>query len=392
MSPAKRVLISLLITTVISIAFIIYASTSGFSLFEKNIYAPAKTNQIQAENSKMADFYLQKQKVILHEISDFASQTSALTFFKRTISPQEEEEREANLTRLEYNLPFLYGIRLVEKDGVHVHFSTFYPDFIFEENQLRSYKNYTDVTDFSLISTESSSFFCKTIEDFTENAQIYFDSNGNRIIFSLPAFDENTTFRGTWLFYIDTYALFDLAIYENLLSIGRNFSVVAKEERVQNQKGIVFNIPLGKQQNLVSEILRLWETSNGTVVPIYYTNNESYQKYILISTKETSDLRFSQICAAEEFTLSSEEKILLLFTQFLVTFLIIVLAFMTPASREASLAKKIRTLEHILFREYSESPQDFPEKLEKRLSKQKYGIFSTFRKTISPKNESPFGL
>ena len=387
MKSSHRTALSLLLTVIIFTAISLLALFGGFRYVEMHYYQPRVINNITDTLESIASAYDSYTDSLIKNFSLYALDDRTRTFIERNATETDMEAREKMTCELMESNSGLEGIRIVETDGNHVHYSTFSSDCFSKSEDLISYKNYSDLNEipFAFISSPDNGEYSGTVDEMKNRAGLFFDSERERLIFSFPYFDKYTANRGTLIFYVEPTEFVRRIIEENIVPLNTRLKILAPEgEDFQNQSesnsGFVFGMPRVGRDVLSKSILKIWNAKRYGTEPIVQTENDDI--LVLISGSSRYG-KIGWICRDSEFSFSKGEKVLLLLCLFITVFLLIFILFNFRHDDSVIIRERVHKFEMALFREYLEHRDtDEWKSLEKKIALRKQDVNAEIVKSL----------
>ena len=381
MTSGQKTAVSLLISVVLFAAFVVAAFTGLFSVIDARFYEPGKISQIQKHLDTVSENFNEYIETLESRFgkneNSFLKQTCVQSYIENQPSDEVIRERSKLSGDLFSQTPGLLGMRLIDKNGSSVHFSTFSSDVLNRTSEIVSYKNYTDAITltgekeipFDKISSPDSygtnGVVCKTV----------FDGRDNRIILSFPYYDSYKAYRGTFVFYVNANDFNRVLLSKKIITFGDTGSLVSglnfEEEKKETEykSGFVFGIPAIGKKIFEQEILSRWE--KGLFAPekiVYKSSEDSFaiQEYdaaienkksdnnywVLVSSTKTDFGYIGGIYPDEMFAMPDAVKILLLICIFVTLFLVVFLAVNLKQDDMVVIRERIRRLQLGIVSEY----------------------------------------
>ena len=381
MTSGQKTAVSLLISVVLFAAFVVAAFTGLFSVIDARFYEPGKISQIQKHLDTVSENFNEYIETLESRFgkneNSFLKQTCVQSYIENQTSDEVVRERSKLSGDLFSQTPGLLGMRLIDKNGSSVHFSTFSSDVLNRTSEIVSYKNYTDAITltgekeipFDKISSPDSygtnGVVCKTV----------FDGRDNRIILSFPYYDSYKAYRGTFVFYVNANDFNRVLLSKKIITFGDTGSLVSglnfEEEKKETEykSGFVFGIPAVGKKIFEQEILSRWE--KGLFAPekiVYKSSEDSFaiQEYdaaienkksdnnywVLVSSTKTDFGYIGGIYPDEMFAMPDAVKILLLICIFVTLFLVVFLAVNLKQDDMVVIRERIRRLQLGIVSEY----------------------------------------
>ena len=381
MTSGQKTAVSLLISVVLFAAFVVAAFTGLFSVIDARFYEPGKISQIQKHLDTVSENFNEYIETLESRFgkneNSFLKQTCVQSYIENQPSDEVVRERSKLSGDLFSQTPGLLGMRLIDKNGSSVHFSTFSSDVLNRTSEIVSFKNYTDAITltgekeipFEKISSPDSygtnGVVCKTV----------FDGRDNRIILSFPYYDSYKAYRGTFVFYVNANDFNRVLLSKKIITFGDTGSLVSglnfEEEKKETEykSGFVFGIPAVGKKIFEQEILSRWE--KGLFAPekiVYKSSEDSFaiQEYdaaienkksdnnywVLVSSTKADFGYIGGIYPDEMFAMPDAVKILLLICIFVTLFLVVFLAVNLKQDDMVVIRERIRRLQLGIVSEY----------------------------------------
>lgn len=274
MSGARRVLITLIISSLTCAVFAAVAHFGLLSVIEDKFYKPMVYSRLEERNDLLSETvgkYIDTQDALF---TLFAANPEI-----RVIAQKEQDEMlvksRANLASdLLTETPGLEGLRIIGKNGKTIYYSTFPQDFAArKDDEPASYRNYpkNDIPFEDIAASEE------------DKSRILHDSENNRLIFSYPFYDNEMAFVGTVAFYVDAPSMLRYFIPTDRLSAQSGIYLWGTQK--EDIHGFVFSVPEGLETICKNAAVSSWNSSQ----KIYaFEDPESIgnrAKYLLVSAE-----------------------------------------------------------------------------------------------------------
>ena len=390
MTSSQKTAVSLLISVILFGAFVVLAYTGLFSVIDARFYEPEKIEQIQNHLDIVSENYNEYIQTLEKRFGigehSFLNQKSVLSYIENSPSDENVKNRSKLSGDLFSETPGLLGMRLIDKDGISIHYSTFSTDILNRTKEVVSYKNYSEVVtlsgevelEFEKISSPDSystkGKVCKTV----------FDGKDNRIIFSYPFYDSYSAYRGSFIFYVNANDFNRVLIAKKIITFGETGNLVSGlnvqtsssiENKTDYKSGFVFGIPRVGKELFEKEILSRWEkgllspekivfkenqnsfdSDEKTFSLLENKNKESY--WVLVSSTKTQFGYIGGIYSDDIFVMSDGIKILLLICIFVTLFLVTFLLVNLKQDEMIVIRDRIRKLQLGIISEYLKNKED----------------------------------
>ncbi|MBQ0002380.1 MAG: hypothetical protein KBT21_02460 [Treponema sp.] len=381
MTSGQKTAVSLLVSTVLFAAFALVAFTGLFSVIDARFYEPGKLSQIQKHLDTVSENYNEYIETLENRFgkseNSFLKQKSVKSYIDGKPSDDDVRNRSKMSGDLFSQTPGLLGMRLIDKNGTSIHYSTFSTDVLSRTSEIVSYKNYSESITLSgekeipfekINSPDSystSGTVCNTI----------FDGRDNRIIVSFPFYDSYSAYRGSFVFYVNANDFNRVLLSKKLITFGDTGSLVSglnpEDEKKESdyKSGFVFGIPVVGREIFEKEILSRWEKGLTNPEKIVYSSientfdvkeydasakdkKERNHYWVLVSSTKTPFGHIGGVYPDEVFAMSESIKILLLICIFVTLFLVVFLCINLKQDDMIVIRERIRRLQLGIVSEY----------------------------------------
>ena len=360
MRSGQKFALSLLISVVLFALFSIAAFSGLFSVIEARFYQP----KIMSEKKQRLESVLSAETEYFDALSkrflDFSS-SDAVRSALSSSSTSFIETREQLREQLFSGTSCLRGIRIIDKNGVNIHYSTYDSDILSKKAESKILKKYTEIDEvsFSYVNTDSKS------------GRIFFDEKNMRITFSVPIFYDGVG--AVCVFYTEPGDFNSFLYSKNLIDITGYGILLADSTGLG---GFVFGLPNVARGDLRKKILDHWKNrghiSEQHLVAVSQDDMEKIEPKIFFSLKNPDErLGFvAWIYDEDVFVFSDSVKILLLVLVFLTWFLLVYLVFSLKHDDMVVIKDRIKRFQVAFITEYVDRaqsgnlPEDFSDRKE----------------------------
>ena len=380
MTSGQKTAVSLLTSLLLFAAFTVFAFTGIFSVIDARFYEPGKISQIQKHLDVISENYNEYISELENRFgkneNSFLKQKSVLSYIENNPSDENVKSRSKFSGDLFSQTPALLGMRLIDKNGSSIHFSTFSTDVLNRTAEIVAYKNYTD--SITLSGEKEISFEAISCPDTNEKnfCKTVFDGKNNRIIISFPFYDSYAAFRGSFVFYVNANDFNRVLLAKKIITFGDTGNLISgldPEAAVKDPQyisGFVFGLPSVGRELFEKEIIGRWEQGLTTPEKIIFSKTENTfgtpekeadgksifkhedNYWILISTSETPFGYVGGVYPDEIFAMPETVKILLLICTFVSVFLIVFLIINLKQDDMVVARERIKKLQFGLVKEY----------------------------------------
>ncbi|MBR4004643.1 MAG: hypothetical protein IKI90_02225 [Treponema sp.] len=357
MTSGHKTALSLLITVLTFSLLCVFAFAGGFNYIEMHFYEPRIVKNINQTLDGISTDFDEYISSLKRNFAGYVSDPKSKTFFERESTLTDIQDRQALTAEFMENNPGLEGIRVVDSQDRHIHYSTYPSDLMMQTEDYISYQDYNDSIPFSSVIVADTGAFAGDVEAFAALCSLYFDDAKDRFVFSYPYFDNYTAYRGTIIFYVNAQDFTRTVISKNLIALNTRSKIIAPKEthgvrQTAQNCGIVFGFPTVGRELLDSKILENW--SKGQYEVEQLAQDENGDIMILVTGTTAKTAKIGWICTDQEFSFSQMEKALLLTCLFITLFLIIFMLFNLKHDDNVIIRERIHKFEMALFREYLE--------------------------------------
>ncbi len=381
MTSGQKTAVSLLTSVLVFAAFTVFAFTGLFSVIDARFYEPGKIAQIQKHLDLVSENYNEYVSTLESRFgkneNSFLKQKSVLSYIQNNPSDDDVRSRSKHSGDLFSQTPGLLGMRLIDKNGTSIHYSTFSTDVLNRTAEIVSYKNYTD--SITLSGEKEIPFEQINAGDSYStggtNCRTIFDGRDNRIIVSFPFYDSYDAYRGSFVFYINANDFNRVLLAKKLITFGDTGNLVSgldvesEKKNTDYKSGFVFGLPAVGKELFEKEILLRWEKGLTGPEKIIWSNSENTfdsaeydvsakkekQKnnyWVLVSSSKTPFGYIGGVYPDEIFVMADGVKILLLICIFVTVFLAVFLIVNLKQDDMVVIRERIRKLELGLVSEY----------------------------------------
>ena len=371
--------VGLLVAVGICGGITVASSLGMFSKIEKNFYEPARLSAIRTKLDSVAEYSNEYINNILKKIGPdeggFLANEAASSYFER------EPSREVGrlFGKLLDELPSLEGLRVVERTGKRVQYSSFKNDSRNERGN-KTYSLYTELKTYSGASELDYSIVTAFPETEDEENDIdlnryrmVFDGYEQRIIISYPYFYNEKSY--SFIFYINPIDFVTQLVENRIISINDEMTLISSKDGTAG--GFVFRMPRVGQSILANEILRRWylkstgpdEIASSPKVQVSGLTadensaeeqiiEERHISWNLITSPKSKYFNVSGLYSYEMLTMPQYVKILLLICSFITVCLIVIILFNIRKDDDVVILSKIKSVQIGLLNEFFEKNVD----------------------------------
>ena len=352
MTSVQKIALSFLMTLVLFAGFLLTFNSYLFDFLEAKFYSQARILEKTEELNQISQGYNEYFTNFLSSINDNYNSWKNLESVRSFYEPNPSEVNVAGRRIANERLFRLYtalsGIRLIDKNGRNVHYSSFDDTDILKQSGIsKIYKNYPDIC------KDSDEILFENFEKLSDeiNSRILFDDKKNRIIICEPFFYSGNIFSGYALFYFDFLNLQKELIEKEYLEKNYSLSLFSDNEL---SGGIADGILNSEKEKFKEPLLKIWEnqtkkTESQTVVPekIFKLdldeNNEGF--LVALSNSNDSKIHVAGVYNSIFFEIPKDLQFVIYLCIFISLFLILFLIFSFKRDSMTVLNKKVKKLQ-----------------------------------------------
>ncbi|MCR4733996.1 MAG: hypothetical protein K5829_03195 [Treponema sp.] len=357
MSSFQKVAFSFLSAVVLFAGFVFLAQVKLIGAIETKFYAQSKIAENQKQLDSIAeacDLYIKKVLTTFQTGENAYLNSSDVRSYVYLNPSEKVETNRRNFTnKILSDFPALDGIRLVEKNGRNVNFSTIETDILETEGLIRKYKNYPDLKDDANY-LEPSLIFS---DEFKPERKILFDGKDDLIIFSFPFYKNDDTYFGVLLCYFDVRSIVNALYDEHLLSPSMTLSLIASEDYLTG--GFVAGIPSGNKEIFGEAVIKKWLSASlksGELDRLFEAKDGSV--WLMLSSLVSEKLHFSGVYSNSVYELSHESILLIYICVFMTILLVAFLLFSLKRDYMTIIRARIKKVQFGIINEYLRNKED----------------------------------
>ena len=344
MTSGQKVAISLLTAILVFAAFAVLSFTKLFSVVETRFYQNAIVRDVNGKLADVSAFLEQYINDAQKKFAPLAENPSVKSSFTFDQSDENIKGREDAFGALMKAVPALSGVRIIDKNGKRIHYSTFTDDILQQTDKAISYRLYADINELAYNEIDTAD---------EQAARIVCDPKNERILYCFPLYDSFFVYRGTLVFYTASSDFIREAVRRKLV----RFTDKAVFAGNRKKPVFVFGLPNGISENLIDAVNKKWEQGTSAIERI--GENEKSDVWVLLSGSGNSfaSIENVRIYAAwlypeNLFVFSDSLKILLLLSVFVSTLLVIFLIFNIKSDDMNIIRERIKRFQLAVINEY----------------------------------------
>ena len=358
MTSGQKIAFSLLAALALFAVFVMSLNSRLFKELETRFYAQAKIQENTGQLDKISescDSYI-SEILSLVEKGDNAwtKNASVRSYYVQNPSESEVIQRRRLTESLFSQIPALKGIRIIDKNGRNVHYSSFDDTDLLKQSGIsKFYKNYTDII------KDSDEIPFEKLQKITSETKsvILYDENRSRLIISVPFCWVDGIYSGTALFYLNLHEVEKELTRREVLSIGQEITLFADEDY---NGGFVLNIPRTNKNDFKQPLLSYWKTRSEIMSRGQDAGQEPEKLlaipdgrfYVGLSSNRIGKIRVAGVYTSDIFELSAQIRVLIYICIFISILLIVFLVFSFFRDPMVTLKKRIKKIQLEIIENY----------------------------------------
>ena len=391
MSSGQKAALSFLTALVLFAGFVFFAHTGLMAQIETKFYAQTKINEKDDQLQKLSQSCNSYISDILTKIQTgdkaFLKESAVKTYVHQNPSEKEATERK-NLTAELFDQLEVYGLdglRLIEKNGRTLHYSSYESDVLKRVSLNTTYKLYTDVIKDS---GELEGDLVLVDSDKPET-KLLLDKAKNRIIISFPFYVTDNTFFATLVAYFDIHSIEQQLVNEKIINFGDAFALLTEDSSYQG--GFVLGMPKASQSEFTAPVIRVWNKTKNSgkeagLERILEKEDGSY--WLLMTSSQSEYFNVSAVYSSTLFELPRELEYLIYASVFMTLLLLAALLFNLKRDYLAVIKSRIKKVQFGIITEYLENKEKVEwSQVARQLENRKSELSEEIKKSIGGKSK-----
>ena len=346
MKSAVKIVLTTVLTSLLFCGCVFVALYGGLSFVELRFWRPRVTAQISSRLDIIGAAFDKWSDALISDFSVYATQNAVASFVEREASDSDITLREQLTVKLLEKIPGLEGVRLVQDDGHHVHFSTYAADITKQGETFLIYAYYDTLNVLPYQHVAAHQY-----------AAVHADVEKGLFVFSIPFVASAQDFRGTLLFYVDENTFLSQLQTDGILKERETFSVVTFEPSTEvsdgpRSVGLVFSLPILGSDVLLQKISENWSSSKYGVEPIFQMDEKSGAGFSLLTADSCRHALLGWILRTDDASFSKLEQLLFAVAVFITLYLLIFLLFNLKRDLRVAVATRLSAFQSSFIAEY----------------------------------------
>ncbi len=341
MTSGQKIAFSILAALALFAAFVLSFQSTLFKELETRFYTQAKIEENTGQLdiiSESCDSYISEILSLVEKGENaWVKNASVRTFYVQNPSESDVNIRRRLTENLFAQIPALSGIRIVDKNGRNVHYSSFDDTDLLKQNGItKIYKNYNDIT------KDAAEIPFETLAKLTDETKsvLLCDQAKGRLILSVPFCWVDGIYSGMSLFYLNMHEVENALIARGVISIGQGITLFADDDY---KGGLILNLPYASRSEFKAPTLAYWKSSSRQLEKLLELPDGRF--YVALSSNRIGKIRVSAVFTSDIFELSAEIRLLIYICVFITILLLTFLLFSFFRDPLVTLQKRIKKIQ-----------------------------------------------
>lgn len=348
MTSGQKIAFSLLAALALFAVFVMSLNSRLFTELETRFYAQAKIEENTGQLDKISescDLYISEILSLIEKGDNaWVKNASVRSYYVQNPSESDVNTRRRLTESLFSDIPALQGIRIVDKNGRNVHYSSFDDtDLLKQSGITKVYKNYNDII------KDAGEIPFETLQKITSEtkAVLLCDESRSRLILSVPFCWVDGIYSGIALFYLNMHEMEKALITREVISLGQSLTLYSDDDY---NGGLLLNLPHGKKNDFRQPVLNYWKNRTGQPEKLLAIPDGGF--YLGLSSNRIGKIRVSAVYTSDIFELSTELRVLIYICIFISILLIVFLIFSFFRDPMVTLKKRIKKIQLEIIENY----------------------------------------
>ncbi len=351
MTSGQKIAFSLLAALGLFAAFVLSLHSTLFKELETRFYTQAKIEENTGQLDKISescDSYISEILTLVEKGDNaWTKNASVRSYYVQNPSESDVNTRRRLTETLFSQIPALRGIRIVDKNGRNVHYSSFDDSDLLKQNGIsKIYKNYNDIV------KDADEIAFETLQKVTSETKsvLLCDESRARLILAVPFCWVDGIYSGLSLFYLNMHEVEKELITRDVISLGEGITLFADDDF---NGGFMLNLPYGNRATFREPALNYWKSRSEAMS----RGSDNYQQpekllelpdgrfYVALSSNRIGKIRVSAVYTSDIFELSAELRLLIYICVFISILLVVFLIFSFFRDPVVTMQKRIKKLQ-----------------------------------------------
>ncbi len=348
MTSGQKIAFSLLAALALFAVFVMSLNSRLFNELETRFYAQAKIEENTGQLDKISescDSYISEILSLVEKGENaWVKNASVRSYYVQNPSESDVNVRRRLTESLFSDISALKGIRIVDKNGRNVHYSSFDDtDLLKQSGVTKVYKNYNDII------KDAGEIPFETLQKITSETKsvLLCDENRGRLILSVPFCWVDGIYSGIALFYLNMHEFEKTLNTREVISLGQSLTLYSDDDY---NGGLLLNLPHGKKNDFRQPVLNYWK--NRSAQPEKLLAIPDGRFYLGLTSNRIGKIRVSGVYTSDIFELSTELRVLIYICIFISILLIVFLIFSFFRDPMVTLKKRIKKIQLEIIENY----------------------------------------
>ena len=248
------------------------------------------------------------------------------------------------------DLPDLTGIRIIDKNGKNVHYSTYDDTDLLKITGLtKVYKYYSDIKK----DGEELDFSVIAVPENDKKHKLFIDDEKNRLVISFPFYWFNNIYAGTLVCYFNLADVEKSLVNQKVFAFGESIVAFGQEKA---EGGFVIGVPVKNEADFKNPVQKSWK-NGATVEPEKILSLDDGRFWMLITSGKSDFLKVSGVYTSDVFQLADEIIYLIYGSVGITLFLIAFLIFSFATPKDVAIKRKIKRIQYGILKEYIDNKE-----------------------------------
>ncbi|MDR2184561.1 MAG: hypothetical protein LBO80_02670 [Treponema sp.] len=342
---------------------------------ETRFYNPAVTKAVSRELNEDTETIEQFLEELQARFAATLQEEAVRRSFITTLSDEDITERSQIYGTLLESMGGLQSVRFIDSVGIRIHYSTWQPDILHQDQTSIAYRNYTDPRNSGDIP------YWQIEAPDRGSPRLFLDQSGERILFSHPFYDSFDVYRGTAVFSLSVRAVIERMVLQGRIKVGEDVSVISEPP------GMIIGLPYAGKDILIPHISRIWSEN---ILSLSRLNSSLTKTNLsLISAKTIQGIFVGRLVNESILSFPLTLRIILLVSFFITVYLIIFLLLNIRQDNMTVVQNRLKWLQINLIEEYYEHKGKWDlSHWRKELEQRKEDVFSELKRGIKTKDST----
>ena len=401
MTSGQKIAFSFLSAFILFTAAVLTLHTFLFDKLETKFYRQARIEENVSLLNDISESYDQYIDNILNILVDgegaYFKDAAVKSFYDIEPSASVLDDRREKTEQLFRDLPTLDGMRILDKNGKNVHYSTYDDtDLIYREKRgQKEYKNYNDIVDEANERIQRAKNKTHLIKEIPfdvlskklsqTDTTILFDSGNSRVIIAVPFYWVDDIYAGSALLYFRLIDIENEFVRNDIIDFGQSLQIIADDTL---KGGFVVGVPYSLKNEFIQPILKYQNSEKksmlGLQLPEKLLQKEDGSFYVALSSTLKNDKPIVGVYSSDIFELPIEVKIVIYLTVFISLYLLMFLIFSFKQDPVVVLKARIKAIQYGVIKEYLNNKEEIQwQVVEDKLKARKTDLNKDIMKTLN---------